>query len=332
MANEDEKPIIIKKIKKGGGGHHGGAWKVAYADFVTAMMAFFLMLWLLNVATDDQKAQLAAYFEDPTHPKVSRQTSGAGGVLGGVSVSPIGNMSSSLQPPVAPPVQKQPKGQVVKPQEQKGSGNETNKKENDSFNTAKKLIEQAIKENPALEALKEHLQVEITNEGLRIQIVDKEGESMFPLGSAKMFDKTRDILYAVAEIIKDMPNDISIRGHTDGKAYQPGATYTNWELSADRANASRRALLAAGIKKEKLADVMGKADTDLFDKKDPAAPQNRRISIVLLRDKVKKEREEQRKVQEPDTTPSIPMDVPPNAEPQEESPGYKKTEGKIYFP
>lgn len=335
MADDEKQPIIIKKVKKGGGGHHGGAWKVAYADFVTAMMAFFLLLWLLNVSTDMQKAELAAYFDDPTHPKVSDSKSGAGGTLGGISVSPIGNMSSNLQPPVAPPVQEQPKPSPMIPppqmqpqQQQNNKQSEAQKKaENQRFEAVKKLLEETVKENTELNKLSDHIEIDITNEGLRIQIVDKEGESMFPLGSAKMLEKTEKILYAVGGVIKVMPNDLSIRGHTDGTPYRTGAVYTNWELSADRANASRRALLAAGVKRQKLANVMGKADTDLYVKDDPEAAQNRRISIVLLREEVKKANEALTEV----TSDQMQSSFPPMSD-DPDDPGYKKTEGKVYFP
>ena len=278
MAEEEEEkqPIIIKKVKKGGGGHHGGAWKVAYADFVTAMMAFFLLLWLLNVTTEEQKHAISSYF-DPTHPTISNINSGAGGILAGTSLSETGAMSTTR----APSVQKQDTGQRKKSQREKFE-EKLKAQERARFKTVEEKIRAALKENPEMAKLSNNVLIDMTPEGLRIQIVDQEGESMFPSGSARMFQKTKELFSTVSEIIKTVPNDISIRGHTDSVSYGEGATYTNWELSADRANSSREVLMEAGIPEDKIYNVQGKADNEHLFPSDPLDPRNRRVSIILL--------------------------------------------------
>jgi chemotaxis protein MotB len=296
-------PIIVKKIKKGGG-HHGGAWKVAYADFVTAMMAFFLLLWLLNVTTEEQKNAISNYF-DPTHTKVSASESGAGGVLGGLSVAPEGAQVTNVQSISSP----RPAGSAInnkstkkqKGQERgEGKGHEKSpkemaiekakeilrKREEDRMKKAQAELQKAIEESPELRALKENLIVDITPEGLRIQVIDQEKKPMFASGSARMFEKTRTLLNKVGEIIGKEPNDISVRGHTDSVPYGRGAKYTNWDLSADRANSSRRALIANGFPAERVHDVVGKADTEHLFPEEPERAGNRRISIILLKDEL----------------------------------------------
>lgn len=290
---EDEKtpPIIIKKVKKGGGGHHGGAWKVAYADFVTAMMAFFLLLWLLNVTTDEQKFAISNYF-DPTFPKVSEAVSGAGGVMGGTTMATEGAMSSQVQPVTQPPMQDTTR---------KGGGDQTTVQMNQSetsqeeaeailrrneeqvFKQVEQQIRQALESSEDLKALTNNLLMDITDEGLRIQIVDQDKTAMFPSGSAQMYYKTRELMALVAKAVATLPNKLSVRGHTDSSPYPLGNVYDNWELSADRANASRRALLDGGLAPARIAHVQGKADTEHLDKANPMAPLNRRISMVLLR-------------------------------------------------
>ncbi|HOO81357.1 MAG TPA: flagellar motor protein MotB [Alphaproteobacteria bacterium] len=287
VAEEDkvEQPIIIKKIKKGGG-HHGGAWKVAYADFVTAMMAFFLLLWLLNVTTEDEKNAISNYF-DPTHPKVSSDTSGAGGVLGGLSVAPKGAMVSNVQPITA----STPSGSAVNNRSARKDNLEQakeklRKQEEERMQSAKAEIEKAIESDPELKELKDQLLIDMTPEGLRIQVIDKEGKPMFASGSARMFEKTRKLLEKVTEVIKKQPNELSVRGHTDSVGYGPEATYTNWELSADRANSSRRVMLESGFPPERINNVVGKADTEHLIKDDPKNASNRRISIILLKEEL----------------------------------------------
>ncbi len=302
--------IIIKKVKKGGdhGGHHGGAWKVAYADFVTAMMAFFLLLWLLNVTTDVQKRGIADYF-DPT--LTSKSQSGAGGVLGGMTIGSPGAQSQSLSAPSldfsvsamrqpsegddgdngggpaanqnddsdATPITTDHPPKLTADQFQK----ELEVREQQRFEEAKSALEQAVREVPELRALANNLLIDETPEGLRIQIVDQDKTPMYPLGSAELLDPAKKLLALVTQVVVRLPNKISITGHTNSTQYAFSARYTNWELSADRANASRREFLADGLPSERIDRVIGVADQDPLDKKDTAAPHNRRISIVLLR-------------------------------------------------
>lgn len=260
--------------------HYGGAWKVAYADFVTAMMAFFLLMWLLNVTTQEQKDLLSDYF-NPSHPQISDSTSGAGGVMGGLTMSPEGAMASNKSPLIPLQVNQQRKRGA----EAKSKVNQVKEKaEQKRFEMAAKKIAQAIQENPKLLKLKDNLIIDITPEGLRIQIVDQEDESMFPSGSAQMYEKMEELLTLITDIVLDMPNEISIRGHTDAVRYSPGAKYTNWELSADRANSSRRVMLETGMPIDRLNNVMGKASREPLIVDNPLDPRNRRITLILLKE------------------------------------------------
>lgn len=275
-------PIIIKRIKRGGGeGHSGGAWKVAYADFVTAMMAFFLLLWLLNSVTQEQLEGISNYFAPAS---ISATKSGAGGVLGGQSVSqPIGSLIQSDTPNLAvelpPPTPAASEKSVTEQQAEEA----IKKKEQDQFEEAVKELNNAIAKAENKDLAKS-LIVENTAEGMRIQVVDQDGLAMFPSGSAQMFDHTRKVLQLVADVVKTMPQQISITGHTDAKRFAGGDTgYTNWELSADRANASRRALVQLGVPTERVLKVVGEAEKDPLLADDPDNARNRRIAIVLLR-------------------------------------------------
>jgi len=286
---EKLQPIIVKKIKKGGG-HHGGAWKVAYADFVTAMMAFFLLLWLLNVTTDEQKAGIAEYF-DP-NPRISISTSGAGAILGGLTISPEGAQVRDNAPVVPPESQLDAAlrpgdtqlTQAEMAQQQREE--EMRKREEAEFEQAEAELKQAIASTPELAELSKHLIVDMTPEGLRIQIVDQDGVSMFPSGSAQMYEKTKALMAKVTDVIKDMPNQVSVRGHTDSVPYRGAGGMSNWELSTDRANASRRVLLESGLPESRINNVLGKADTDHLLPDQPKDARNRRISIILLHDAV----------------------------------------------
>ncbi len=322
--DEAKRPIIIKRIKKAGGGHHGGAWKVAYADFVTAMMAFFLLMWLLNATTEEQRKGISEYF-DPTPVEVSSNTSGAGGVMGGVTITVDGSQrsqSSPITPNETPPTTNlNSEAETAKSAaelSQEALEAEVKAREDKSFENIKKEIEAKIDESD-LKDLKKNLKVDMTPEGLRIQIVDQDGASMFPSGSAIPFEKTTKLLGLVAQIIKGMPNQVSIRGHTDGVAYSKGAGYTNWELSAERANASRRVLLQNGIEEKKVSNVVGKADTEHLNVADPKDPQNRRISVVLLRESMTKS------VGTVNSTNNGGDQAPVD-------PGYRRTQGNVQFP
>ncbi len=322
-------PIIIKKVKKYAGGHHGGAWKVAYADFVTAMMAFFLLLWLLNVTTKDQKDAISNYF-DPSHPKVSKSESGAGGVMGGLSISKEGAMAQNAQEMTQPTTGK-PADTDDNTSRERQMEQELKSREDARFEQTKQDLEKAIQQEAELRDLARHLMIDITPEGLRIQVIDQDGDPMFPSGSAQMFDKTRKLMGKVAELIAKLPNGISVRGHTDANPYNNGKGYTNWELSADRANATRRILEDDKIPESRMANVMGKAETEPFLPKSPLDPRNRRISIVLLRESLQDaiKRGEFGKKDAPNV-PAAPQPYVP-AQPVE-IPAYQKTQGAVQFP
>ena len=314
MAGGNEQTIIIKKKKKHGDhAHHGGAWKVAYADFVTAMMAFFLLLWLLNVTTDEQRRGIADYF-DPA--SISRESSGAGGVLGGLTVGSPGQLSSpSSRYSMDRSLPGRPEAaedsntlddaaeDAVDPESEVAEhpyaslGNEAEVEdlnadearelleaiEEQQFEAAERQLREAIARDPELAELAENLLIDRTPEGLRIQIIDRDRYSMFPRSSARMYERTRQLLGLVARAISDMPNRLAISGHTDATPFAEGADYDNWDLSADRANESRRALAEAGVDPNRVARVVGLSDTDLLMSDEPSNPRNRRISIVLLR-------------------------------------------------
>jgi len=289
---DNQPPVIIKKIKKGGGhGHHGGAWKLAYADFVTAMMAFFLLLWLLSATTEEQKEGIADYFA-PTF--ASKSTSGANGVLGGDSVTAedgaktSGSVVVTLGAPPAPSSSASDSSANADTTPQAPDDDAINKaiaeREEEMFKDAEKELTDAIQNTPDLKAFADNLIIDRTPEGMRIQIVDQERRSMFPSGSAEPYPRTKQILQLVAKIIMKLPNRISIAGHTDSQPIANRSNYTNWELSSDRANASRRVLREAGVGVTRIAEVKGLADTEPLFPEDPTLPSNRRISITLLRE------------------------------------------------
>jgi len=284
----NERPIIIKKVKKVvGGGHHGGAWKVAYADFVTAMMAFFLLMWLINTTSPEQKRGIADYFAPAS---VSRSTQGSDGLLGGTAFQEDGARASGSNRPIK-------ENQTADDQERRkrgggtdGQGNAAGAAASDEAvsaalerraKAAEVSIRQALQDMPDMAELSKHLIVDQTPEGLRIQIVDQEGRAMFSGSSAEPLPRTKQLLEAVAKVIQEMPNRIAISGHTDTSA-PAQAGYTNWDLSSDRANAARRILSADGVDNDRIYQVSGKAAEEPLYPDDPDQPANRRISIVLL--------------------------------------------------
>jgi chemotaxis protein MotB len=302
MSDLLDQPIIIKKIKKGVHGHHGGAWKVAYADFVTAMMAFFLLLWLLNATTEEQKSGLADYFSPAS---VSSNPTGSGGVLGGQSISVDGNQVSSGGPseggvtlPIPPDASVPAEIEGDDPDaEAADSDSDTAedtvgesvdellaKHEQEQFEAAEDELREAIESIPEFEALQDSLVIEQTPEGLRIQLIDQEGYSMFASGSAKANEQLVQLIGLVAKVVTQMPNKISISGHTDSVPYRAKNGYTNWELSSDRANSARRLLVDTGLDQTRVADVQGRSATEPYLPEDTTNPSNRRISIVLLRE------------------------------------------------
>jgi chemotaxis protein MotB len=275
MAEEGLRPIIVKRIKKGGGGHHGGAWKIAYADFVTAMMAFFLLMWLLGSTTKGDLNGISEYFKTPL--KVAMQ--GGSGSGDSSSVIPGGGKDLTRRD-----------GQVKASDEPtvKKTFNLTAAKaaleaeESQRLKALKDKIEAKIEANPLLKKFKDQLLLDITSEGLRIQIVDEQNRPMFALAKAELQPYTKEILHEIGFVLNDVPNKIGLSGHTDSTPYLSDAGYSNWELSADRANASRRELIAGGMADGKVLRVVGLASAANLDKADPFNPINRRISIIVM--------------------------------------------------
>ncbi len=281
---DDARPIIIKRIKKVSGGAHGGAWKVAYADFVTAMMAFFMLLWLLNATTKEQKEGLAEYFT-PTTASTS-SSSGSDGILGGVSLNSDGAQASAVTvsiPATEEVAAKESDKEDTVSEEAKFAAMVA-KKEQAYFEQMSEEIKVAIQESPELSKLQDQMLLDITEDGMRIQLVDKDNRAMFRSGSAELYNYAEKMIQAVAAIVVKMPNRISITGHTDAAPFTSRKNYSNWELSADRANATRRVLSAANVSVNRIAEVLGKASTEPLLPDRPMRAENRRITILLLRE------------------------------------------------
>ena len=276
MSDDTQQPIVVKKIKKGGGGAHGGAWKIAYADFVTAMMAFFLLMWLLGSTTKGDLKGIADYFATPLKVSLS------GGSGAGDASSIIGAGGEDLT---------RAYGQVKKgdnPAERKTMNLQRQKveferREKERLESLKRDMEKMIDNNATLRQFKNQMLLDITSEGLRIQIVDEKSRPMFDLASSELKPYTREILHEVGRTLNQVENRISLSGHTDATPYAGGNKgFGNWELSTNRANASRRELLTGGMEEGKIMRVVGLASTVLYDKEDPYNPINRRISIVVM--------------------------------------------------
>jgi chemotaxis protein MotB len=244
--------IIVKKKGHGGHGHHGGAWKVAYADFVTAMMAFFLVMWLVG-QSPQVKAAVAGYFRDPG---VFETTRGGGVLPGGAE----GLKESGVTPLNVP----------------------------DNVQKARELLEraadnlrQALQKVPALKALEDRIEITVTAEGLRIELLENDKNSFFAVGSAQLLPETVELLGVIAKELSTLGNSIALEGHTDSRAYNSSNGYTNWELSTDRANAARRTMESRGLRARQIDAVRGFADTRPRYPNDALDPRNRRISIVV---------------------------------------------------
>lgn len=279
MAEERARPIVVKKIKKVSGGHHGGAWKIAYADFVTAMMAFFLLMWLLGSTTKGDLSGIAEYFKTPL--KVAM----FGGEGSGTASSIIKGGGKDLS---------RKDGQVSKADGPKGKDKSLGvdvenakkaiaKAEADKLLELKTRLDKTIAESPTLAKFKKQIILDITSEGLRIQIVDEQNRPMFASSKAELQPYAKQVLQELGRMLNGVTNKISLSGHTDVVPYSTGEkSYSNWELSADRANASRRELVSGGMDETKVLRVVGLSSVSLFDKEDPTNPINRRISIVVM--------------------------------------------------
>ncbi|MDQ0085902.1 chemotaxis protein MotB [Variovorax sp. YR634] len=261
----DSKPqIIVKRVHAGarGGGHAGGGWKIAYADFMTAMMAFFLVMWLLSISSPKQREGIAEHFRMP------------------LRVALAGGEKSSLSTSMIP-------GGGADPMHVEGEVKLTETASEDEADAArladmKKKLDQLIEKSPVFQQFRSQILIDITTEGLRLQIVDTENRPMFELASARVVPHMRAILRELAPALNGLPNKITLSGHTDAIVYTNDRSYGNWELSSDRANASRRELVAGGMTEDKVLRVIGLADSMHLDKADPRNPINRRISIILL--------------------------------------------------
>lgn len=291
--NESKQPIIVKKIIKKGG-HHGGAWKIAFADFATAMMAFFMLLWIMSTTTQEQRAAISEYFNNPsafegvsTTPSqnMGEGTGSSASIIefeGAIDMSPESPQSMMLDP-----------AQVEEMAAQQ---------EMERLESLKETLEEAIEESEALATFKEQLLIDITTEGLRIQIVDKENRPMFDLGGSRLKPYTVDLLKELGSLINQVPNRVSLTGHTDARPLT--GDYSNWELSTERANAARRMLIAGGMQADKIGRVVGLADTVPFDKADPTNPINRRISLIVMNKKTEEAIQEEGQLPKHPLSPS----------------------------
>ncbi|MBS0368851.1 MAG: flagellar motor protein MotB [Proteobacteria bacterium] len=290
MSDDTQQPIVVKKIKKGGGGAHGGAWKIAYADFVTAMMAFFLLMWLLGSTAQGDLKGIADFFSSPL--KVAMN----GGSGAGDALSPIAGGGQDLTRSVGQVKRGDVDGKrsinieaakgATKPEGDDGKNIQSKseeRKERARLEDLKGQIEAIIEASPSLRAFKNQLLLDITSEGLRIQIVDEQNRPMFDSASATLKPYTQELLRAIGATLNGVENSVSLSGHTDSTRYAGGERgFSNWELSANRANASRRELVLGGLAEGKMVRVVGLADTVPLDAANPNAAINRRISIIVL--------------------------------------------------
>lgn len=265
----EQQPIIIKRKKVIAAGHHGGSWKVAFADFATAMMAFFLVLWLTATASPEQIKAVEGYFRDPV------------GFTEGGTPNPVDlGGSASVVNESSQDIEANP---IVIADEVVDTLAET--LEQRRMEELFQELKQRIEENETLREFKDQLLLDITDEGLRIQIMDRSGRPMFDSGRAELKYYSQEILFELAKTLGTVDNKLSITGHTDATPFGGRPGYTNWELSADRANTARRALVAGGVRAQQIARVVGLSDSVLFDQDEPTAPINRRISIIVLNKK-----------------------------------------------
>ncbi len=279
MAGDAKKlqPIIIKRVKKGGHAVHGGAWKIAYADFVTAMMAFFLLMWLLGSTSEGDKKGIADFFQSPLKVALLNGGSGSGdssSVLkgGGQDLTRSGGQVK--------------RGDVQSPRSTvnlQALRHEQRAAEAAKLQEISAQVESELKNSAKLAQYASQIKMDMTRDGLRIQIVDEQARPMFDSGSAVVKPYMRELLRAIGGVLIEVPNRLTLEGHTDATPFPGGDKgYSNWELSADRANASRRELVTGGLTEDRVLRVLGLASSQPFDRKDPTEPQNRRISIIVM--------------------------------------------------
>jgi chemotaxis protein MotB len=266
--NEIPAPIIVKKITVVAAGHHGGAWKVAYADFVTAMMAFFLLMWLLGATTEKQRKGIADYFT-PTLVKMRQDSAGSNGLLGGSSITDVDNYPNR-------------KGQtgtkaMTIPRDASGGPKEGGGK----IKRMQQTLKEKLEKSEAMRKMAKQIRMVQTAEGVRIDLVDDADFAMFRLGTTVLTPQAAQLLMAIGQTVAPEPGTVMIRGHTDAAQYKPGDIANNWSLSAGRAEATRQALMRTGIVENRFQRIEGVADREPLIKDDPHDPRNRRISIVI---------------------------------------------------
>lgn len=287
MSEESIRPIIIKRVKKHAHAHHGGSWKVAYADFVTAMMAFFLLMWLMGSTTKEERAAISEYFTEPSMVKGESPTKASHSTpiqgAGGASTSLI-ELGGSANPEFEQSrVNIAEQGHTdEKSLDVNSAGAIAREQEKQRLEELMETLNEAIAASQALAPYKDQLLIDITPEGLRIQIIDKENRPMFDLSSTELKNYSVGILHEISKVINTVPNNVSISGHTDALRYTGRPNYSNWELSADRANTARRALVEGGMDENKIARVVGLGSSVNFDKDHPLDASNRRISILVM--------------------------------------------------
>jgi chemotaxis protein MotB len=276
MSDDSQRPIIVKRIRKAAHGHHGGAWKIAYADFVTAMMAFFLLMWLLGSTTKADLQGISEYFKTPL--KLSLM----GGSGSGEATSIIKGGGTDLTRSEG----QQKHGETTtgrKVTDVEAAERDLAKRDKQVLRELKLKIDSAIAASPTLSQFKNQLLIDMTTEGLRIQIVDEQNRPMFAIGSATLQPYMRQILHEIGKVVNDVPNRISLSGHTDATPYSGGeGGYSNWELSGDRSNAARRELILGGMDDKRIVRVVGLSSSVLLAAKDPYNPINRRVSIIVM--------------------------------------------------
>lgn len=281
-AKEAPRPIIVKKvIEEAHGGHHGGAWKVAYADFVTAMMAFFLLMWLLGATTEKQRKALADYFT-PTLVQTKQDSAGSNGLLGGDSIIHEDNYPHRAAQTGS--------RSITIPRDASGGAKEAagEAAQKASFEKLKRALAQKVMTDKKLKQFEKNIRFTDTTEGLRIDMVDESDFSMFIFGTSQLTADARELMSAVADVVNRLPNEIIVRGHTDAARYRPGTVSNNWQLSASRAEMTRRFLAIRGVDGKRFARIEGVADTEPYIPGDPFDARNRRMSITLAKIKVDK--------------------------------------------
>jgi chemotaxis protein MotB len=306
MSGDSKKlqPIIIKKVKKGGHAAHGGAWKIAYADFVTAMMAFFLLMWLLGSTTDGDKKGIADYFGTPLKVAMAGG-SGAGdadSVIKGGGTD-LSRQTGQVRSGDVAPKERRKLMQAVKAEQRRAEATR--------LEALKDKVDNVIAANPKLAGMRSQIRLEMTRDGLRIQIVDEQNRPMFDSGSAVVKPYMRELLREIGSVLSEVPNRISLEGHTDAQPFGGGDRgYSNWELSSDRANASRRELGLGGLPEDRVLQVQGLASSLLLDSADPMDPANRRISILVMNrdaeDRLLRTPDTEEEVAEPEAAASTP--------------------------